>query len=222
MARCKRTHTDTVQYDLFSEFLAEDAVRVGKYGFPQLDAQEYLPEGEPLPINYLLSTSDRTKYWFHCFVEDTQFERLWLGYYKYLPLINEAAGLICTDFSLYRDEDEELLVRNCMRNRTLAYALQKNGQQVIPTAGFAGEETWEWCFDGLAERSTVAVTTNGTLLDPEARRLFIGGIEALVSLKSPKNLVVCGKTPEWIHGKYPNINIIHIPSYGQVWNRRVC
>ena len=46
---------------------------------------------------------------------------------------------------------------------------------MIPTPGFGPERTWEWCFDGLPMNSSVAITTNGTLDDPEARRLFIGG-----------------------------------------------
>ena len=222
MASNNNKHKKFVQFDLFSDVIAENAERVGKYGFPQLEPQEYIPEGITLPINYLLSSRNREQCWFHCFVDDKQFERLWYGFYRYVPLIKESAGLICTDFSLYRDEDEEILIRNCLRNRTMAYAFQQHGQRVIPTAGFGGESTWDWCFDGLPECSTLAITTNGTLRDPEARRLFIGGLDALVNKKHPTNLVICGKYPSWIPTKYPEINIIPIPSYSQMWKRREC
>lgn len=217
-----KRHNKIVQYDLFSEILAEKAKRVGRYGFPQLSPQEYIPEGIILPINYLKSSTDRDQYWFHCFVDDRQFERSWKNFHKYVPIIMEAAGLICTDFSLYRDDDEEILIRNCLRNRTMAYAYQQLGQKVIPTAGFGGESTWDWCFDGLPEHSTLAITTNGILSDPEARRLFVGGLDALVHKKNPSNLVICGKYPDWIHIKYPKINIVPIPSYSQMWKRRAC
>lgn len=216
----KRQHQ--VQCDLLSEFIAEDAPRVGKFQFPQLKPQVYLPSGEPLPINYLMSTQSRSEHWFHCFVDDSQFERLWNHFYKYLPLLKDSAGLICSDFSLYRDVPENILVRNCLKNRTLAYAFQKHGIKVIPTAGFAGENSWEWCFDGLPEQSTLAITTNGTLSDPEARRLFVGGLDVLIRKKSPANLIICGKYPTWIPSKYPNINIFSIPSYSQIWKRRSC
>lgn len=212
----------SVQYDFLSELLAEKAERVGKYGFPQLKAQRYIPEGIPLPINYLKSSNERKQYWFHCFIEDNQFERLWKNFYKYAPMVREAAGLICTDFSLYRDDDEEIIIRNCLRNRTMAYAFQELGQKVIPTAGFGGESTWEWCFDGLPEYSTLAITTNGTLSNPEVRRLFVGGLDALLKTKHPSNLVICGKYPDWIPVKYPEINIIPILSYSQMWKRRAC
>lgn len=91
---------------------------------------------------------------------------------------------------------------------------------MIPTAGFGPERTWEWCFDGLPMNSSVAITTNGTLDDPEARRLFIGGIDALVYKKHPSNLLVCGKYPAWLDTKYPNVNVVGIPSFGQQWQKR--
>ena len=213
-------HNRYVQYDFISDIIAADAIRVGKYGFPQLEQQEYIPTGDILPINYLKSSKHRSSQWFHCFVNDSQFERLWYNFYNYIPLIKEAAGFICTDFSLYRDYDDEILIRNCMRNRTLAYGFQMMDIKVIPTAGFGGENTWDWCFDGLPTNSTLAITTNGVLSDPEAMRIFVGGVSTLVQTKAPRNLVICGNYPKWIHKKYPQINIIPIPSYGQLWNRR--
>ena len=130
-------------------------------------------------------------------------------------------GFISTDFSLYRDYDD-LLIWNCFRNRVMAYAIQKAGGIVIPTAGFGPERTWKWCFDALPHNSSVAVTTNGILDDPEAKRIFVGGIDALVNTIHPVNLIVCGKYPDWLNSKYPEVNIIGIPSYGQTWQKRRC
>lgn len=67
-----------------------------------------------------------------------------------------------------------------------------------------------------------AITTNGTLSDPEARRLFIGGVDALVHTCKPYALVVCGRYPEWLNTKYPGVRIIPILSYSQMWNSRRC
>lgn len=100
--------------------------------------------------------------------------------------------------------------------------MQKSGQNVIPTAGFGTEKTWSWCFDGLPHFSTVAVTTNGVLNDPEARRLFVGGIDAMVNTINPYAIVICGRYPEWIERKYPDILIVSIPSYSQMWASRRC
>ena len=211
-----------IQFDFVPEFLAGDAPTIGKYQFPQINPNNYLPEEPTLPFNYLTSTKERQNYWFHCFIYDKQFQKLWRNFWYYLPMIRQAKGLISTDFSLFRDYNEELLVYNCRRNRSIDYALQKAGITMIPTAGFADESSWEWCFDGLPEHSTLAITTNGTLSDPEAKRLFIGGVRALINQKEPTVLVVCGKYPKWLDTKYAGVKIIHIQSYSEMRRNRRC
>ena len=213
---------DYLQFDLLGEIYAGDAEKVGKYGFPQLKEEKWLPEGGVYSFNYLLSAKHPENNWYHCFCDDYQFSRLWKGFYKYLPIIKKTKGFISTDFSLYRDYRDDVLIWNCHKNRVMAYALQKANVRIIPTAGFGPERTWSWCFDGLPKYSTVAITTNGTLRDPEARRLFAGGVEALIDKVHPYAIVVCGKVPDWLERKYPDILIKHILSYGQYWSLRGC
>jgi hypothetical protein len=200
---------NNLQYDILGELYANDAIRVGKYGFPQLQKENVIPDGEVRSFNYLLSTDNLEDYWIHCFCDDYQFERLWTNFNAYSKYIIKTKGFISTDFSLYRDYSDDRLIWNCYRNRVM-----------IPTAGFGSEKTWEWCFDGLPHQSTVAITTNGTLSDLEARRLFAGGIEALVYTLHPTTIVVCGKYPQWLKSRYPEVNIMGIPSFGQQWKAR--
>lgn len=202
--------------------LALDATLVGKHGFPAIPPQKLIPDVMPLPMNYMMSDKNISKNWYHCFVGDEQFERYWHNFYKYVPYIRSAKGLISTDFSMYRDIPEETQIRNCYRNRVMTYAMQKINPNVIPTAGFCGENTWSWCFDGLPKYSTYAITTNGGLSDPEARRLFIGGVDALVQTLEPYALIVCGNYPQWLNTKYPGVRIIPILSYSQMWSARRC
>ena len=110
-----------IQFDFVPEFLAGDAPTIGKYQFPQIKPNNYLPEEPTLPFNYLTSTKDRQNYWFHCFIDDKQFQKLWRNFWYYLPIIRQAKGLISTDFSLFREYNEELLVYNCRRNRSIDY-----------------------------------------------------------------------------------------------------
>ena len=209
-----------IQYDFIGQMLVGDIELVGKYHFPQVRPSLSVPDSMPLPFNYITSAKDIANKWFHFFIRDNDFERVWRNFWKYEKYIKAAKGLISTDFSLYRDEDEDLLIRNCYRNRVMACAMQKINDNIIPTAGFAGENTWDWCFDGLPHHSSVAITTNGTLSDPEARRLFVGGVDALVKTVHPRNLVICGNFPKWLYNKYPLINIVPILSYSQMWHRR--
>lgn len=211
-----------LQYDLLGKIYASDAQLVGKYGFPQLEECRLLPIGKSCTFNQLLTLPEPQDYWVNCFCDDYQFERLWNNYDHYLPLLQQSKGFITTDFSLYRDYDDPWLIWNCYRNRVMAYASQKAGIPSIPTAGFGGERTWDWCFDGLPQNSTIAITTNGTLSDCEARRLFVGGVDALVNTLHPWAIVVCGSYPGWLDKKYPNIIIMYIPSYSEQWAARRC
>ena len=209
-----------VQLDLIKFFLAGDAELVGKYGFPKLKKVNFIPEMPVLPFNYLTSAMQRPPCWYHCFIADDQFNRLYKNFWRYEKNLKYIKGLISADFSLFRDYDEETQIENCRKNRVIDYALQQRGISMIPTAGFADESSWEWCFDGLPLNSTVAVTTNCIGKDPEAKRLFVWGIHAMIEKIFPTAIVVCGKCPNWLFEKYPAIKIIQIPSYSQMWKAR--
>ena len=171
-----------------------------------------------LPFNCLKSTVKKARYWYHCFTAEKYFHRLYNGFRNYVELLKQTKGLISADFSLFRDYPEEFLIANCRANRLVDYALQQEGIPMIPTAGFAGESSWDWCFDGLPLNSTVAITTNCLGRDKEANRLFVGGVNTMVKKIQPTAIVVCGKVPDWLATKFPDIQIVHIDSYSQMWS----
>ena len=130
-------------------------------------------------LDFQIRTPCKGSYWYHCFTSEKYFHRLFNCFDEYEPLLQKSKGLISADFSLYRDYPEKFLIDYCRSNRMIDYALQQAGIPMIPTAGFAGESSWDWCFDGLPTNSTVAVTTNTLGKDPEANRLFVGGVNAM-------------------------------------------
>lgn len=197
-----------------------DIPTAGKYNFPQLARVNYLPEEPVYPFNYLKSTVTKGRYWYHCFTAEKNFHRLYNSFSDYVELLQQTKGIISADFSLFRDYPEEILIAKCRANRLVDYALQQAGIPMIPTAGFAGESSWEWCFDGLPLNSTVAVTTNCLGRDREAHRLFAGGINTMIKKIHPIAIVVCGKVPAWMQKRHPDIQIIHIQSYSEMWHER--
>ena len=44
--------------------------------------------------------------------------------------------------------------------------------------------------------------------DREARRLFVGGVNAMVEKINPTAIVVCGKCPDWLEKRFPEIQIV--------------
>ena len=133
------------QCDLIDVFLAGAAPKVGRYDLPQLESENYIPETQVLPFNYFTAAMQRAPCWYHCFVADDQFRRLYKNFWRYREILKYVSGMIGTDFSLFRDYDLETKIENCRKNRVVDYAIQQMGVPLIPTAGFADEETWSWC-----------------------------------------------------------------------------
>lgn len=193
---------------------------VGKYNFPRLAQVNYIPEEPVYPFNYLKSTVTKGFYWYHCFTAERNFHRLYNSFSEYVEFLRKAKGFISADFSLFRDYPEEVFIAKCRANRIIDYALQEAGIPMIPTAGFAGESSWEWCFDGLSLNSTVAITTNCLGRDRETHRLFVGGINAMIKKIRPTTIVICGKVPSWMQNRHPDVQFIHIQSYSEMWRER--
>ena len=110
------------------------------------------------------------------------------------------------------------IIWNCTRNRIMAYYLQCQGFNIIPVASWCNENDFDWCFDGLPQKSSIAISTNGCMSSPYGYKMFLRGVEELQRQKSPTNLIICGRPVEGI-SKYSNV--IYYPSYSQRWKERV-
>lgn len=171
------------------------------------------------PIN-LIKQGVCSEMWGHCFVKDNLQNHYWNHPSQGLEKIKGLAGIISTDFSMYRDYSIERQKWNCYKNRVIAYHWQQLFKNVIPTASWSTPQSYEWCWDGLPKKSVLAITTNGVVTDKEGYRLFIGGLDELIRQKDPIALVVCGHFFAWMERKYPNVQMIKIKSFGQLWNER--
>lgn len=93
----------------------------------------------------------------------------------------------------------------------------KMGIKIIPVASWCIESDFEWCFDGLPENSSIAITTNGCMSSPYGKRMLLRGIEELQKRKSPSNLIVRGRHVAELD-KYDNVH--YYPSFSQRWKER--
>lgn len=87
----------------------------------------------------------------------------------------------------------------------------------MPFASWCIEEDLEWCFDGLPEKSSIAISTNGCLSSSYSRKIFLIGVEELVRQKSPSHLIVCGRCLSELE-QYPNV--YYYPAFSQRWQER--
>lgn len=100
---------------------------------------------------------------------------------------------------------------NCFRNRAMAYYLQENDFNVIPSLAWAVEEDFEYCFDGIPKHSSVAISSNGCKRQEYSKSIFLCGVEELQRKLEPSTLIVCGSMKEL--EKYTNIKFY--PSFSE-------
>lgn len=136
---------------------------------------------------------------FVCFYEhDQNFDgvRSGIWYYpkKAYGILKHFKGIITPDFSTYQDFPEPLKKWNTYRMRAFGYWYGTMcRKQVINNVRWGTEETYDYCFDGIEENSTVAIGTVGgspyKLID---RERFDNGLFEMVRKLKPRCIIVYG------------------------------
>ena len=204
------------KYDIFKLYYWHNATLVGKYRLPQLEPTQSIPTNV-ISFNERKGIKDPENYWVDFFVDDTLFENFWNHPEKSFPNLKKFAGIITTDYSMLPEMLPGQIIWNCTRNRVMAYYLQQHGFNIIPVASWCTEDDFEWCFDGLPENSSIAITTNGCMSSPYGKRMLLRGVEELQIRKTPSTLIVCGRRVAELD-KYDNI--LYYPCFSQRWKER--
>lgn len=137
----------------------------------------------------------------HCFIDDYQFERLWNRPNEYIELVRPYQCMLSPDFSLYTDMTMPTKIWNVYRSRLIGAYYQAQGIEVIPTVQWAEAETFEFCFKGIEQGGTVAVSTIGVKEDPECYALWVAGMQEMIKQVKPKTILVYGGALDFNYGK---------------------
>lgn len=145
-------------------------------------------------FNYAKSTPDEAKRGKGChfFVDDYQFERVWTSPAAYLDCLRGFDCVLTPDFSLYMDMPLPMQIWNIYRSRALGLYWQAQGLKVVPTLSWAQPDTYRWAFEGLPERSTVAVSTVGVKGDRQALQVWKDGMVAVMRALRPRRVLLYG------------------------------
>ena len=231
--------TNIKKIDYHKLYYLHDAIRVGKFDMPQLEATHAIPRNV-VSFNERNSVLRPTDKWIDFFIDDYKFaimeKLLYFPTYqqvsitKKLPLLDDLfklsgiytlkkvydrmdrlikglkrfEGIITPDFSLFPEMPKAQRIDNCYKSRAIAYYLQKEGLNIIPSLAWALEEDLEWCFDGLAINSSIAISTNGCKTEPYSKKMFLLGVEELQKKLQPEHLIICGSLFEEL-AVYDNI-----------------
>lgn len=155
---------------------------------------------ELIGFNYA-KTNDRKDVGIHFFVDDYQFERVWNAPEKYIEILREYDCILSPDFSLYMDMPMAMKIWNIYRSRQIGAYYQSEGINVIPTISWAEKETFEFCFRGIPEGSIVSVSTIGVKENKDALQIWKEGMDAMIEVIKPSEILVYGGALEYDYGK---------------------
>lgn len=191
--------------------------QVGLHQFVQLDeCHEYPSEDlKPVPFNLASKEKRPREAICHFNIHDYLFESIWNYPGKYIPMLQNFKYVISPDFSAYSEMPMALQIYQFYRRRAMAYYLWLNDVNIIPSAGWGDERTWDWCFDGLPKNSTLAISTNGCHKG-EQREMFIKGFRKMCEVLYPERIVCIGDMID----TGIDIETICYKSYGQQMNEK--
>ncbi|UXC64350.1 DUF4417 domain-containing protein [Ligilactobacillus agilis] len=191
---------------------------VGIYDMPVLRKVEHVPKGL-LGFNYA-GSSKKYEAGIHFFLDDYQFERLWRSPQTYINMLSKFDCVLTPDFSLYTDMPKAMMIWNTYRSRLIGQLMQKAGIIVIPTVSWADETTFDFCFDGLPQESTLAISTIGVKQNQSKYKVWQFGVNEMIKRCRPKKLMIYGGKVDYQFPKniitkyYENKNISRLKRLG--------
>ncbi len=179
----------------------------GTFDIPRL-TPESVSAKQFIGFNYVKTCKQPCDKGLHFFIDDYQFTRLWSNPDAYLEMLRKFK-LVCTpDFSTYTDFPKAVQIYNHYRKHWLGAYWQHNGITVIPTISWSDKASFDWCFDGEPEGGTVAVSSVGTQLGRNSRKLFLDGYNEMLTRLQPSLIYFYGNAPEECKG-----NIVRLAAY---------
>ncbi len=172
-------------------------------------------------ISFRQITSVRkTDYGVHFFIDDYKFESLWRCPQRYLNRLKDFKCIFAPDFSVYWDMPLPMQLWNVYRSRFIGQWLQQEGLKVIPTLTWADADTFSFCFQGVEKGSVVAVSTVGSRRNQNSVRIWMNGMDELISQIEPSAILIYGEPIKYDYGDimvkyYPNDVIERRKSYGR-------
>ena len=155
---------------------------------------------------------DPENYIAHFYYDDFKFMQAWRNPDKYIDKLRRFKAVVSPDFSLYTDFPRCLQILSCYRRQWVGAYWQGLGLDVIPDVVWGDEQSFDYCFLGIPEGGTVAVSTVGVAADKSWNgadgEMFRAGYAEMMKRLAPSTILFYGDMIEGLDG-----NIIRCPSY---------
>lgn len=165
---------------------------VGRYDMPMLAKQDVTTPDTLMGFNYATGKKTVKHCGIHFFIDDYQFQRVWNQPDRYIAPLKRFQCVLTPDFSTYMDMPEAMKIYNVFRSRLIGAYWQSCGLKVIPTLQWAGPESFSYCFSGIPNNSTVAVSTVGANDNPTAELYWRLGMRYAIDRLEPEKILLYG------------------------------
>ncbi len=136
---------------------------------------------------------ERKRFFAHFYVDDKKFERIWNRPYAYVDMFRSIGGMISTDYSILTNMVESQRQWNDFRNKLLAAFYQSRNVTVIASPSWSDDlQNIERYMEGWPRNSVIAVNSTGVCHDRRARKTWLDGYWAMISILSPSHILRYG------------------------------
>jgi len=178
--------------DVFNARLLDGLTLVGPYEIPRIDLCTEVPE-KLIPFSEASACGKPERNaWVHFYEDDYRFARMWHAPERYLDRLARFSGVICPDFSVYRNMPVAQKIANTYRNQLLGAWMQATGIHVIANVRLSGRESIPYALAGIPRHATVALGLTGCTRDLGNRSHVVEEVRILCDELAPANIVVYG------------------------------
>lgn len=189
-------------------FMRNSFAAIGKWDIPLVKKQELNIENITLVACSDTRANDNEenkKRGVHFFVDDYRFSGIYDNPERTIKRYSQYAFLLTPDFSTYADMNLWRQLESVAKNRWVGAYWQSKGLTVIPTVSWGLAQSFEFCFDGVEQNSTVAIGMIGCKHD---KLHFLRGYNAMLERILPSQIICFGTPFEEMEGNIIPVDYI--------------
>ena len=202
---------DSLRHNVFENFERMQFNSENYYGIPAMQATQII--GDKMARFMDWEEIDDPSQYICCFYyDDFKFIQAWRNPDKYVDRLRRFKAVVSPDFSLYTDFPRILQILSCYRRQWVGAYWQSLGLDVIPDVVWGDRKSFDYCFLGIPEGGTVAVSSVGVKADEDwngkTDDLFRSGYAEMMRRLHPTTVLFYGDMIDGLEG-----NIIQFPSF---------
>lgn len=213
--------------DMWNAFMVKNAIFSDTADMPSFKSTDSIPKiligyDEAKRIHNLMKKTNpeyTVKAYVHFYIDDNKFDgkcsSIWFYPLDAYEILRHFSGIITPDFSTNQDFPEPLKIYNTYRMRCFGYWLYSLGIPVIHNVRWGTEESWNYCFDGIAQGSNICIGTVASSLNLLVnRKIFEAGLIEMTRRVQPNTIMTYGSSNYSFFNslRKSNIEIITFPS----------